>query len=142
MRPPEGDEYQGAMDEWKKINKTGEVVKLQEGNKQEEEKKPDTVQPGLTYWMRPPQDQPMDDGTMPGEAGYIDPHAGAMEAWKDIDKQGTFGPGGRAPLHSDKKYGQGVGHTAADGSAPMSGNLRRPVHKLKTLSGAAKKGAI
>ena len=142
MRPPEGDEYQGAMDEWKKINKTGEVVKLQEGNKQEEEEKPDTVQPGLTYWMRPPEGQPMDDGTMPGDAGYIDPHAGAMEAWKDIDKQGTFGPGGRAPLHSDKKYGQGVGRTAADGSAPMSGNLRRPVHKLKTLSGAAKKGAI
>ena len=130
MRPPEGNP---AMEEWKKINKTGEV---------EEEEKPDTVQPGLTYWMRPPEGQPMDDGTMPGAAGYIDPHAGAMEAWKDIDKQGTFGPGGRAPLHSDKKYGQGVGHTAADGSAPMSGNLRRPVHKLKTLSGAAKKGAI
>ena len=125
MRPPEGNP---AMAEWEKINKTGEV---------EEEEKPDTVQPGLTYWMRPPEGAQTEEGLMPGDAGYIDPHAGAMEEWRNIPyKQGTgaeYGP---------NTYSQGAGQLSPEGSAPMSGNLRRPVHKLKTLSGAAKKGAI
>ena len=89
-----------------------------------------TVRPGLTYWMRPPQDTPMEDGTMPGEAGYIDPHAGAMEEWMNIpNKQG----------YSDSGYLEGGG---GGGEMSKSGNIRRPIHKLQTLSGAAKKGAI
>ena len=91
------------------------------------------VQPGLTYWMRPPQGQNMDDGTQMGEEGYIDPHAGAMEGWLDIDKQGSFGPDGKAPLHSDKKYGKGVGQLAADGASPKSGSLRRTIQAKKSL---------
>ena len=63
----------------------------------------ETVEPGLTHWMRPPQGQNMDDGTQMGEEGYIDPHAGAMEEWLDIDKgpTGGFRPDGTAILHSD-----------------------------------------
>ena len=88
---------------------------------------------GQTFWMRPPQGQPMEDGTMPGEEGYVDPHAEAMEQWLDIDKQGSFGPGGKAPLHSDKKYGKGKGQLAAEGASPKSGNLRRSIQAKKTL---------
>ena len=89
-----------------------------------------------TFWMRPPEDTPMEDGTMPGEAGYIDPHAGAMEDWRNIDKQGTGGE------YDPNTYSKGAGQLSPEGSVPMSGNLRRPIHKLATLSGAAKKGAI
>ena len=91
--------------------------------------KADAVQPGLTYWMRPPQGQNMDDGTQMGEDGYIDPHAGAMEEWEDIDKgaSGGFRPDGSVKLHSQKKYGQAKGVMAKDGSAPKSGSLRRTV---------------
>ena len=39
-------------------------------------------------------------------------------------------------------WGQGMGHTAADGTSVASGGLRRQIHTLKTLSGEAKKGAI
>ena len=56
------------------------------------------VRVGLTHWMRPPEGQPTEEGLIPGDAGYVDPHAEAMEEWRGIDKQGSFGPDGEAPL--------------------------------------------
>jgi len=83
-----------------------------------QEPPPDRVEPGLTHWMRPPQGQQMEDGTMPGEEGYVDPHAGAMEEWLDIDKgpTGGFRPDGTAILHSDSE-----GLLAGEGDERRSG---------------------
>ena len=83
------------------------------------------VKAPLTYWMRPPEDSPMEDGTMPGEEGYIDPHAAAMEEWRNIPyKQGTGAEYG--PKKSPFK-GQPEGHKA------VSGNLRRKIPAQKSL---------
>ena len=56
-----------------------------------------------THWMRPPQGTATDEGLMPGDEGYVDPHAEAMAEWEDIDKGSTggFRPDGTAILHSD-----------------------------------------
>lgn len=56
-----------------------------------------------THWMRPPQGTATEEGLMPGDPGYVDPHAEAMTEWKDIDKgkTGGFRPDGTVILHSD-----------------------------------------
>jgi len=61
------------------------------------------VAPPLTTWMRPPTGTATDDGLMPGDDGYVDPHAETMDEWEDIDKNetGGFRPDGTAILHSD-----------------------------------------
>ena len=57
-----------------------------------------------TTWMRPPQGTATDEGLMPGDPGYVDPHAEVMKEWEDIDKNpmtGGFRPDGTVILHSD-----------------------------------------
>ncbi len=56
-----------------------------------------------TTWMRPPIGTATDDGLMPGDEGYVDPHAETMADWNNIDKNSTggFRPDGTAILHSD-----------------------------------------
>jgi len=63
----------------------------------------ESVEPGLTYWIRPPEGMEMEDGTQMGEKGYVDPHAGTMAEWEDIDKGSTggFRPDGTTIMHSD-----------------------------------------
>jgi len=86
------------------------------------------VKAPLTYWMRPPQGAQTEEGLLPGDEGYIDPHAAAMEEWRNIPyRQGTgaeYGP---------NKYSKGVGTSAAEGSAPKSGSLRRPIVAQKRI---------
>ena len=58
------------------------------------------VRAGLTYWMRPPQGAQTDDGLLPGDEDYVDPHANAMEQWRGIaareygDQSGLSAVGG------------------------------------------------
>ena len=67
--------------------------------------------PVRTYWMKPPQNQNMEDGTQLGEAGYVDPHEETMAEWEDIDKGSTggFRADGTAILHSDPDSAGSVG---------------------------------
>ena len=61
----------------------------------------ETVEPGLTHWMRPPEGPEYQD---------------AMDAWNDIDKTGTggFRPDGTAILHSDPDSAQSLSLLSGD----------------------------
>ena len=77
-------------------------------------KPPAVVAPPLTTWMRPPQGTATDEGLMPGDPGYVDPHAGVMAEWEDIDKGSTggFRPDGTVILHSDPDSAHSLNNNA------------------------------
>lgn len=86
--------------------------------------KPNVVPTGITTWARPPQGQAMDDGTMPGDPNYVDPHAEAMATWNNIDKgpTGGFRPDGTAIMHSDPDSAHSLSLLSEDsGSGSGSG---------------------
>jgi len=60
-----------------------------------------------TTWMRPPTGTATEEGLMPGDDGYVDPHAETMEEWEDINKQKGFKPDGSVYLHSESESGRG-----------------------------------
>jgi|10_taG_2_1085330.scaffolds.fasta_scaffold06489_3 hypothetical protein len=60
-----------------------------------------------TYWMRPPTGTATEEGLMPGDDGYVDPHAETMNEWEDINKQKGFKPDGSVYLHSESESGRG-----------------------------------
>ena len=112
----------------------------------------------MTKPLRPGQKDPADSQSLwtipisgdkhPDGINHVDPNPPGTGGNQEVTYDEYGNPeilmqlGSGSGAMGNPSWGQGVGNTAADGTSVASGGLRRQIHRLKTLSGEAKKGAI